>query len=74
MYRIVVIASMLFASQAWAGITSKTVEYSHGSTVLEGAVQIVIAGRVLKTARAIIEKDGTIRMDSALVSRTADSH
>lgn len=45
-----------------------------GSTVLEGAVRIWIAGIVLKTDRAILEKDGTIRMDSARASQTSESH
>ena len=45
-----------------------------GSTVLEGAVRFLFAGRVLKTDRAIIEKDGTIRMDSARASQTSESH
>jgi bla regulator protein BlaR1 len=44
-----------------------------GSTVLEGAVRFLFAGRVLTTDRAIIEKDGTIRMDSARASRTSES-
>lgn len=45
-----------------------------GSTVLEGApVRISFAGRVLKTDRAIVEKDGTIRMDSARESQTSES-
>lgn len=44
-----------------------------GSTVLEGAVRFLFANRVLKTDRAIIEKDGTIRMDSARASRTSES-
>jgi bla regulator protein blaR1 len=44
-----------------------------GSTVLEGAVRIVFAGRVLKTDRAILEKDGTIRMDTVRVSKTSES-
>jgi bla regulator protein blaR1 len=45
-----------------------------GSTVLEGAVRISIGGIVLKTDRAIVEKDGTIRMDSARASQTSESH
>jgi hypothetical protein len=36
-----------------------------GSTVLEGAVQIIFGDRVLKTARVVVAKDGTLRMDSA---------
>ena len=44
-----------------------------GSIVLEGAVRFLFAGRVLKTDRAIVEKDGTIRMDSARVSQAAKS-
>ena len=44
-----------------------------GTTVLEGAVQFFFAGRVLKTERAIVETDGTIRMDSVRVSRTSES-
>jgi hypothetical protein len=45
-----------------------------GSIVLEGAVRFVFAGRVLRTARAIVEKDGTIRMDSARASQTQEVH
>jgi bla regulator protein blaR1 len=44
-----------------------------GSIVLEGAVRFVFAGRVVKTDRAIVEKDGTIRMDSARASQAAKS-
>lgn len=44
-----------------------------GSTVLEGAVRFVLAGRVLRTDRAILEKDGTIRMDSVRASQTSES-
>jgi len=44
-----------------------------GSTVLEGAVRFLFAGRVLTTDRAIIEKDGTIRMDSARALQTSES-
>ena len=44
-----------------------------GSTVFGGAVQFFFAGRVLKTDRAIVEKDGTIRMDSVRVSKTSES-
>jgi len=44
-----------------------------GSTVLEGVVRILFAGRVLKTDRAIYEKDGTVRMDSARASPTSES-
>lgn len=45
-----------------------------GSTVLGGAVRFVFAGRVLRTDRAILEKDGTIRMDSARESQTSESY
>jgi beta-lactamase regulating signal transducer with metallopeptidase domain len=44
-----------------------------GSTVLGGAVQFFFADRVLRTDRAIIEKDGTIRMDSVRVSPISKS-
>lgn len=45
-----------------------------GSTVAVGAVRISFAGLVLKTDRAIVEKDGTIRMDSARALQTLESH
>jgi bla regulator protein BlaR1 len=45
-----------------------------GSTVLKGAVRFLFADRVLKTDRAILEKDGLIRMDSVRVSKKSESH
>jgi bla regulator protein BlaR1 len=45
-----------------------------GSIVLEGAVRFLFADRVLKTDRAVVEKDGTIRMDSARASQTSESN
>jgi hypothetical protein len=55
-------------------LTPGTIEHRpDGSTVLEGAVRILFAGRVLKTDRAIFGKDGTIRMDSARESQTSES-
>jgi hypothetical protein len=46
----------------------------NGSTVLKGAVRFLFADRVLKTDRAILEKDGIIRMDSVRMSKTSESH
>ena len=45
-----------------------------GSTVLGGTVRFLFAGRVLTTDRAVIEKDGTIKMDSARASQISESH
>ena len=45
-----------------------------GSMVLEGAVRFLFASLVLRTDRAIIEKDRTIRMDSVRVSQPSASH
>jgi hypothetical protein len=54
-------------------LTGTINQRADGSTVLEGVVRISFADRVLKTDRAIVEKDGTIRMESARVSRTSES-
>jgi bla regulator protein blaR1 len=43
-----------------------------GSSVLEGIVRFLFSGgRLIETRRAILEKDGTIRMDSARASLTS---
>jgi bla regulator protein blaR1 len=44
-----------------------------GPTIMRGVVRFVLGDRLLKTDRAIIEKDGTIRMDSVRESHTSES-
>lgn len=44
-----------------------------GSTVLEGSVRFSFAAYILTTDRATLFKDGTIKMDSARLSRTSEA-
>jgi lipopolysaccharide assembly outer membrane protein LptD (OstA) len=44
------------------------------SVVAEGAVRISFEGYTLTTDRAVFDEDGTIRMDSARVSRNSQPH